>query len=32
LFVGFFGWGVVRRRYVRRVLEMNVEVGEGDER
>jgi len=32
LFVGFFGWGVVRRRFVRRVLEMRVEVGEGDER
>jgi len=32
LFVGFFGWGVVKRRFVRRVLEMKVEVGEGDER
>jgi hypothetical protein len=31
-FVGFFGWGVVKRRFVRRVLEMKVEVGEGDER
>jgi hypothetical protein len=31
LFVGFFGWGVVKRRFVRRVLEMRVEVGEGDE-
>ena len=30
-FVGFYGWGVVRRRFVRRVLEMKVEVGEGDE-
>ena len=32
LFVGFYGWGFVKRRYVRRVLEMKVEVGEGDER
>jgi len=31
LFVGFFGWGAVKRRYVRRVLEMKVEVSEGDE-
>jgi len=31
VFVGFFGWGVVKRRFVRRVLEMKVEVGEGDE-
>lgn len=31
VFAGFFGWGYVRKRYVRKVLEMKVEVSEGDE-